>query len=121
MVREMRLAAILAKAKAGDSRAMPAPEALKSATQRGAPALGWAKDLGAIEEGYLADCVLFDLDAVHFTPGHDPLADLVYTASGADVEMVMVGGEILMEGRNLLTLDEEKILARCRELARKFR
>jgi len=121
MVREMRLAAILAKAKAGDPRAMPAPEALKAATQRGATALGWAKDLGAIEEGYLADCVLFDLGAVHFTPGHDPLADLVYTACGADVEMVMVGGEILMEGRILQTLDEEKILARCRELARKFR
>ena len=84
-------------------------------------ALGWAKDLGAIEEGHLADCVLLDLGAAHFAPGHDPLADLVYTACGADVEMVMVGGEILMEGRELQTLDEEKIVARCRELARKFR
>jgi len=121
MVREMRLAAILAKAKAEDPRAMPAPEALKSATQRGAQALGWGKDLGVIEEGYVADCVLFDLGTVHFLPGHDPLADLVYTASGADVEMVMVGGEILMEGRELQTLDEEKIVARCRELTRKFR
>lgn len=121
MVREMRLAAILAKARAEDPRAMPAPEALSSATRRGAMALGWDKDLGAIEEGYLADCVLFDLGAVHFVPGHDPLADLVYTACGADVEMVMVGGEILMEGRRLTTLDEERIVARCRELARRFR
>lgn len=121
MVREMRLAALLAKVRAEDPRAMPAPEALKSATQRGAAALGWAKDLGAIEEGHLADCVLLDLEAAHFAPGHDPLADLVYTACGADVEMVMVGGEILMEGRELQTLDEEKIVARCRELARKFR
>ncbi len=121
MVREMRLAALLAKARAEDPRAMPAPEALRSATQRGAQALGWGKELGIIEEGYIADCVLFDLGEVHFVPGHDPLADLVYTACGADVEMVMVGGEILMEGRELKTLDEERITARCRELAQKFR
>ena len=121
MVREMRLAALLAKARAEDPRAMPAPEALSSATRRGAQALGWGKDLGAIAEGYVADCVLFDVGAVHFVPGHDPLADLVYTACGADVEMVMVGGEILMEGRELRTLDEERVVARCRELARKFR
>ncbi len=121
MIWETRLAALLAKVRAEDPQAMPPPEALRSATQRGAQALGWGRDLGVIEEGYLADCVLLDLGAPHFAPGHDPLADLVYTACGADVEMVMVGGEILMEGRELLTLDEEKVLARCRELARKFR
>ena len=121
MVREMRLAALLAKARQGDPKAMPAPEALATATRRGAAALGWGRYLGIIEEGYLADLALFSREAPHWTPGHDPLADLVYTASGADVDTLIVGGRILMREGKILTFDEERVKARCRELAERFR
>jgi 5-methylthioadenosine/S-adenosylhomocysteine deaminase len=38
----------------------------------------------------------------------------VYSSTGADVDTVVVGGRVLMEGRELKTLDEERILAETR-------
>ncbi len=120
MIEEMRLAAVLAKQKAGDPQALPVQEALAMATWRGAVALGWGKELGTIEPGKRADGVLIDLNRPHLLPGYSPVTDLVYSAQGADVVAVFVDGvPLLLEGK-LQTLDEEEIKARCRELARKF-
>lgn len=121
MVEEMRLAAILAKVKAGDPQALPAKEALAMATWRGAQALGWGKDLGTIEPGRRADAVMVGLRKPHLWPGHDPLADVVYAAQGADVETVIVDGKVLLLGGKVQTLDEEEVLRKCRGLARRFR
>jgi 5-methylthioadenosine/S-adenosylhomocysteine deaminase len=121
MVEEMRLAALLAKVKAGDPQALPAPEALGLATWRGAAALGWGKELGTIEPGRRADGVMIRLDEAHLIPDYDLLANLVYAAQGADVDTVFVDGRFLLLEGELQTLDEEKIIRRCRELAAKFR
>jgi len=120
MVEEMRLAAFFAKLKAGDPEALPAPEALAVATWRGAQALGQGKELGTIEEGRRADGVLVSLEAMHLCPGHSPLSDLVYAAHASDVVGVFVDGRPLLLDGELLTLDEEAVKARCRELARRF-
>ena len=121
MVEEMRLAAFLAKLKTGDPEALPAPQALAVATSRGAQALGQGKELGTIEEGRRADGVLISLEGVHLCPGHSPLSDLVYAGHAADVVGVFVDGRPLLLEGELLTLDEEAVKARCRELARRFR
>jgi len=121
MIEEMRLAALLAKVKSGDPQALPAPEALSLATWRGAAALGWGKELGTIEPGRRADGVMIRLDQAHLVPDHDLLANLVYAAQGADVDTVFVDGRFLLLEGELQTLDEEKIIGRCRELAAKFR
>jgi len=65
-------------------------EVLKSATLRGAEAMGFAEDLGSIEEGKLADMVIL---------AKDPLQDIHNTNT---VRFVMKNGE-LFEGD---TLDE---------------
>ena len=121
MIEEMRLAALLAKVKSGDPQALAAPEALSLATWRGAAALGWGKELGTIEPGRRADGVMIRLDQAHLVPDHDLLANLVYAAQGADVDTVFVDGRFLLLEGELQTLDEEKIIGRCRELAAKFR
>lgn len=121
MVEEMRLSALLAKVKSGDPQALPAPEALSLATWRGAAALGWGKELGTIEPGRRADGVMIRLDQAHLVPDYDLLANLVYAAQGADVDTVFVDGRFLLLEGELQTLDEEKIIGRCRELAAKFR
>ena len=121
MIEEMRLSALLAKVKSGDPQALPAPEALSLATWRGAAALGWGKELGTIEPGRRADGVMIRLDQAHLVPDHDLLANLVYAAQGADVDTVFVDGRFLLLEGELQTLDEEKIIGRCRELAAKFR
>ena len=111
----------MAKLKTGDPEALPAPEALAVATLRGAQALGQGKELGTIEEGRRADGVLVSLEGVHLCPGHSPLSDLVYAGHAADVVGVFVDGRPLLLDGELLTLDEEAVKAKCRELARRFR
>lgn len=121
MMEEMRLAALLAKVRTGDPQALSAREALGLATWRGAVALGWGKELGTIEEGRRADGILVRLDRVHLFPDYDLVANLVYAGQAADVEALFVDGRFLLRDGQLQTLDEEEILGRCRELAKKFR
>lgn len=92
-----------------DPEALPGDTALRMATQNGAAAMGFA-DSGVLAEGRPADLILVDLDRPHLRPRHDLVANLVHTAKGADVTHVIVDGALLMRERELLTLDEERIL-----------
>ena len=86
-------------------------------TEYGAKAVG-LKNLGRIAEGCFADIVLFDMSGAAWTPKFDLVSLLVYAASSADVDTVMVAGKLLMEKKKLLTLDEERVLFeanRCAE------
>ncbi len=113
--REMKFAALLSKVKKLDPVVVPASSALEMATINGATALGIYDRVGSIEAGKRADLILVDLKKPHLTPVHNIVSHLVYSALGSDVDTVMVDGRILMEGRRMLALDEERIL----ELAQK--
>ncbi|RLE29327.1 N-ethylammeline chlorohydrolase [Candidatus Acetothermia bacterium] len=121
MVEELRLAALLGKLKAENPEALPAPQALALATWRGAQALGQAREWGTIEEGRRADGVLVSLAAMHLQPGHNPLSDMVYAAHSSDVVGVFVDGIPLLLDGELLTIDEERVVAECRSRARRYR
>lgn len=121
ILEEMRLAALLAKHRAGDPGALSAAEALRCATSRGATALGLGKELGTIEPGRRADGVLIRMNGPHWCPGYDLLTDLVYAAQGSDVEAVFVDGRPLLLGGEFQTLDVDEIRGRCRQLSRRFR
>ena len=92
-----------------DPEALPGDTAQRMATQNGAAALGFG-DSGVLAEGRPADLILVNLDRPHLRPRHDLIANLVHTAKGADVTHVIVDGKLLMRDRELLTLDEERIL-----------
>ncbi|MBE6095922.1 MAG: amidohydrolase [Schwartzia succinivorans] len=117
MLEEIRLAALLHKVDTLDPLAVPALEAVRMGTEYGAKAVG-LKNLGKIEAGCQADVVLFDMGGAAWTPKFDLVSLLVYAASSADVDTVMVAGRLLMEKKRLLTLDEERVLFeanRCAE------
>jgi 5-methylthioadenosine/S-adenosylhomocysteine deaminase len=117
MVEEMRLAALLHKVDTYDPLAVPAFEAVRMATEYGARAVG-LQDTGKLMAGCKADITLFDMHGAAWTPRHDLVSLLVYSASANSVDTVMVNGKILMEKGELLTLDEERILYeanRCAE------
>jgi len=120
MIEETRLAALLGKLKADDASAVPATTALTLATRNGAAALGLGNEVGTIEVGAPADGIIVGRTRAHMVPGYDPVTDMVYSACREDVEAVFVAGRPLMLDGRLLTLDEERILARCRELARRY-
>ena len=110
MLEEARLAALLAKIDTFDPKSIPATQSLQMATENGAKALGF-KDLGRLEAGFKADIVLWDMKSVEWQPNFNPTSLLIYSANASAADTVIVDGKIIMEGRELKTLDEEKIFA----------
>ena len=53
------------------------------------------KDIGVIDRGKLADCILIDKHAIDLEPMHDPHASIVHRASDSTIKAVMIGGEIV--------------------------
>ena len=80
------------------------------ATLGGASALGLENEIGTVEVGKKADLILVDMKAPHLTPLRNPLSHLVYSAEGSDVSTVICNGEILMQEKELLILDEAEVM-----------
>ncbi|MEE8167675.1 MAG: amidohydrolase family protein [Candidatus Hydrothermarchaeales archaeon] len=107
---DMKICALLHKLNKGDASVVPAQRVLEFATINGAKALGLEKEIGSLEVGKRADVILVDLDKPNLTPLTNPVSHLVYAASGSDVDTVIVDGKILMENRQMRTLDEAEVL-----------
>lgn len=109
MFEEINLAAIINKAVNLDAVSVPAISALEMATINGAKALNWDKEIGSIELGKKADLILIDIDKPHLYPHHNIISSLAYSVQASDVDTVIVDGKIIMEKREIKTLDVEKI------------
>ncbi|WP_313232743.1 amidohydrolase [Tissierella praeacuta] len=109
MFEEINLAAIINKAVNLNAISVPAISALEMATVNGAKALGWNEEIGSIEVGKKADIVLIDIDKPHLYPHHNIISSLAYSVQASDVDTVLVDGKIIMEKREVKTLDVEKI------------
>ena len=110
LIREMKLASLLQKARLLDPLVMDAETVLEIATIRGARALGLEKEVGSIEVGKKADLALISLHNPHLVPTFNPISHLVYAAVGSDVDTVIIDGRIVMRGRTVQTLDEERVI-----------
>ena len=109
MLEETRLATFLAKVADNSPIVVPADTALKMATEEGAKAIGFDK-VGRLEVGYKADITLWDMSSVEWQPCYNPVSLLIYSANSSSADTVIVDGKILMQNRELKTLDEEKII-----------
>ncbi|WNB77498.1 TRZ/ATZ family hydrolase [Methylomonas koyamae] len=105
MVSEMRTAALLAKAVAGDAGAVSAVTALRMATLNGAKALGLEAEIGSLTVGKQADVAAIDLSELETQPLFNPLAQIVYAADRRQVSDVWVAGRQLLKKRQLTTMD----------------
>ena len=117
LVREMRWASYIHKARTLNPLVTPAETALEMATINGAKAMGLEKEIGSLEVGKQADFVVFDLDKPRLTPSTDPVSTLVYAATGGDVDTVVIGGQVIVQDGRALTMDERRILREARERA----
>ncbi len=110
---EMKVAALLHKVNKLDPTVMPAEKILDIATINGAKALGLEKEIGSLETGKKADIAIMNLDRPHLQPivsDRSLISHLVYSATGDDVETVIINGEVVMKNRAILTVDESKVL-----------
>ncbi|MCB1983997.1 MAG: TRZ/ATZ family hydrolase [Burkholderiales bacterium] len=113
ILEEMRLAALLAKAYSKRADALPAHQALEMATINGARALGIDAITGSLEPGKAADITALDFSDLHLLPCYDPVSHLVYAAGRDQVSHVWVNGKILLENKQLITLDSTALYNRA--------
>lgn len=121
MLGEMRTAAQLAKAVAMNAEALPAYEALAVATINGAKAMARADELGSLEVGKLADMVAIDLSDIESAPIYDPVSHIVYATSRQQVQHVWIGGEQVVDNRELTTMDRQALIAKAGEWRNKIK
>ena len=124
---EMRLAlaAERSRANAGAARRGEAAETvelnqrdmLKLATLDAARAWHVDHEIGSLTPGKQADVTVIDMRPPHLDGFGDPVATLVMGAGAADVETVVVGGDIVKSGGTLVG----PVAERARELMRESR
>ncbi|MCW5601791.1 TRZ/ATZ family hydrolase [Nitrosomonas sp.] len=120
MFEEMRLAALLAKAQSGQAYALSAHQALRLATLNGAIALGIDKITGSLAIGKAADITAVDFSTLALSPCFNPVSHLVYAASREHVSHVWVRGKLLLDDRELVTLNERELINRATQWQRRL-
>jgi len=106
MWEEVRMAALLHKLANGDPTALPARQALAMATRTGAAAIRMSDSIGQLQVGMQADLIQLDLGKTQHQPLYDVVSHLVYMLDASDVVTTVVAGKVLMEDRQINTIDE---------------
>jgi 5-methylthioadenosine/S-adenosylhomocysteine deaminase len=97
----MRLAALAGKMTADDPTVLTTREMLRLATIDGARVMGIDHLVGSIEAGKRADLIVLDLTQPEMRPLHDPISNIVYSASPRSVRDVIVDGVVRVRGGRL--------------------
>ena len=90
------------------------------ATRGGAKALGMESMIGSLEVGKQADVIVVDTNRPHLTPMYDPYSHLVYAAKASDVTHSIINGRLVMERRELLSIDFDEIAAGVKKKAKEI-
>jgi 5-methylthioadenosine/S-adenosylhomocysteine deaminase len=114
MFGELRTAALLAKAVAGDASAFDAAYALRAATLNGARAIGLGERIGSIEVGKQADLAAVRLDALETRPLYNVISQLAYATGRQQVSDVWIAGRRKLAERALPDIDVPGLLERTR-------
>jgi 5-methylthioadenosine/S-adenosylhomocysteine deaminase len=109
---EMQTATLTRKLFAKDGAILPARTVIRMATAMAAQALGVGDEIGSLEVGKRADVILVDFRKPHLSPLHNVPGHLVYSAGGADVDTVIVDGQVLLRKRQFATLEIDEVLKR---------
>jgi 5-methylthioadenosine/S-adenosylhomocysteine deaminase len=117
MFAEIKAATWLQKLDYGDPTRLPAEHALRMATIESAKLLGIDHEVGTLVAGKKADVILLDLNKPHLQPVHNLYSLLAYSATGADVDTVIINGQTVMRNRQLLTLSVEDVLSQAAKRA----
>ncbi len=114
---DMRTAQTIQRHFFHDSKYMPPGKVLGMATIDAANALGVGREIGSLEVGKRADVILLNMNKPHLTPRFMIPQRIVYEAYGQDVETSIINGKIVMEGRVIKTIDEERALDHAQRVA----
>ena len=108
IVAEMRYASLISRLVDKDASGARPGDVFNAATVGGATALG-RDDLGRIAPGAKADLVIINLRTTRYGPVRDPINALVEYGNGADVETVIVDGEVVVENGRSTRIDDDEL------------
>lgn len=121
IIGQMGYVAKLHKLDRKDRSALPPKIAVEMATIEGARAIHREDDLGSIEAGKLADIVIVETKSVNMNPIYDPYSALVYSANASNVETVIVNGKIVVENKEIKTVNVEETIKEITEFKEKVK
>jgi len=98
-----------------DPQMFPAEKAFEMATLGGAHSMQLGDEIGSLEAGKKADLVMHDTDRPEWRPLLNVMNQLVWSADGRGVHTVFVDGRRVVDQGRMVTLDEERLYARCQE------
>ena len=78
------------------------------------------KPLGIIEKGALADIIVVDYDAPTPITADNIASHILFGMMGRSVVSTMINGEFVMKDREIVTVDERKVMKKTREIAIDF-
>jgi cytosine/adenosine deaminase-related metal-dependent hydrolase len=84
------------------------------ATIGGARCLGRAQEIGSIEPGKIADLALWQLNGLGHAGIEDPVTALVF-GSAPPLELLTIGGAVVVDRDELRTADEATLTAELRQ------
>ena len=113
---ELSLLTLIHKGTGKTPQCVSAKAGFRIATINGAKALGLEKEIGSIEVGKKADLAILDLNTPSLTPRNNLIAGLSYSANGSEVDTVIINGQITMENRKILTVDEKLVYGKIQDI-----
>jgi cytosine/adenosine deaminase-related metal-dependent hydrolase len=113
---EMRNALLLQRVHYG-ADALTSSDVFRIATRNGAKLLGF-NGIGRIEEGYLADLALFDIDRIEYAGSlSDPPAALLFAGINHQTAFTIVNGQVVVRDGRLTGYDEQEIIVKANEIS----
>lgn len=120
MWKVMRFAALIPRVLTGDVGVRTGKDVLRMATIDGARCLGMADEIGSLEKGKKADLIAVDMRHAWYHPFRDEdlAANLVFNGNSSDVREVYVDGAHLVSDGRMKSIDEHKLIAEARAVAK---
>lgn len=119
MLQEARLVSLLGKVRTMEADMFPAEKVFEMLTVNGRKSIGFNTKVGEIKAGFKADLTVIEYPTPHMIDERRLLSNLIFSATGTDVLSVFVDGKPVLWQRELLHIDEEKIVADILAVMRK--
>lgn len=109
LFQEMKFAGVIHKDRTQDPKFLKTREILNLATTGSARAMH-RPELGQLSVGAAADVIVVDLQTPHTLPVYDPEATLVYASRADDVRYTLVAGQILLDNKVVVGVNEIEVM-----------
>ncbi len=121
LLETIRVAAYLSRVTEPDpDKWIDAPGMLALSMEGGARAMGEPGRIGTLAPGARADILVIDTRNHWHMPMGDPWRHVLFYEQGAGTEHVWIDGRQVVRGGEVLTVDEDAILAEASEIAARF-